>query len=94
MELFGMGTGEILLVFIVVLIIWGPGKMPEIARQIGKAVNTLKQTTSDLTAQVKKELEEEEVRERTHSPHPDVTGSVDVSKPLPAATKETNTGED
>ncbi len=54
-----MGIGEILLVIVVALIIWGPGRLPEIARTMGKAVSTLRRTSSELTSQIRKELDEE-----------------------------------
>lgn len=60
MEFFGIGTGEILLILILALIIWGPGKLPEIARTLGKTVRALKKATFDLTAEVTKEIDREE----------------------------------
>lgn len=55
-----MGIMEILLVLVVALIIWGPGKIPEIARNLGKFMSAMKKMSFDLTTQVKKELELEE----------------------------------
>ncbi len=60
MGFFGIGMGEILLVLVIALIIWGPGRIVEIGRTLGKMVHTLRKVGSDLTAQVTKELEEEE----------------------------------
>lgn len=60
MDFFGMGMGEILLIIIIALIIWGPGKIPEMARQMGKLMRTLRQTSSELTNQIKNEFEAEE----------------------------------
>ena len=57
MGFFGIGTGEILLVLVVALIIWGPGKLPEIARTLGKAVRTLRKASFDLTTTLTKEIE-------------------------------------
>jgi len=54
-----MGTLEILLILVVALIIWGPGKLPEIARMLGKTVRTLRKATFDLTTAVTKELDAE-----------------------------------
>ncbi len=62
-----MGPLEILLILVVVLIIWGPHKIPEIARTLGKAVRTLRKATYDLTSTVTKELEMEE---KDRSPKP------------------------
>ncbi len=60
MSFFDMGIGEILLIIIVALVIWGPGKIPQIARTIGKTMATLKKASQDLTTQITRELEEEE----------------------------------
>ncbi|MBI2980266.1 MAG: twin-arginine translocase TatA/TatE family subunit [Chloroflexi bacterium] len=51
-----MGPLEVLLVIIIALIIWGPGKIPEVARTMGSITRTLRKTTSDLTTMVTKEL--------------------------------------
>ena len=58
MGFFGIGTWEILLILVVALIIWGPGKLPEIARTMGKTVRALKKASFDLTTAVTKEIEE------------------------------------
>ena len=65
MGFFGIGTGELLLILVLALIIWGPGKLPEIARMLGKTVRVLKKATFDLTAEVTKEIDREE---KNHSP--------------------------
>ncbi len=60
MGFFGIGTGEILLILIVALIIWGPGRTTEVGRTLGKIVRALKKATFDLTAQITREAEEQE----------------------------------
>ncbi len=60
MDFFGIGPMEILLVLVVALIIFGPGRLPEIARKAGKAMRTVRKATFDLTAEVTKELEGKE----------------------------------
>ena len=55
-----MGIGEILLILVVGLIIWGPGKIPEIARMLGRLVYTLRKASYDLTSTVTKELSAED----------------------------------
>ena len=58
MDFFGIGPLEILLILLVALIIFGPGRMTEIGKQLGKAVRAFRQATFDLTSQVTKEYEE------------------------------------
>jgi len=60
MDFFGIGMGEVLVILVVALIIWGPGRILEIGRTLGKIARTLKKASFDLTAQVTKELEREE----------------------------------
>ncbi|MFC2005595.1 twin-arginine translocase TatA/TatE family subunit [Chloroflexota bacterium] len=52
-----MGTWEILLILVVALIIWGPGKIPEIARTLGQTLRALRKATFDLTTAVTKEID-------------------------------------
>ena len=49
MSFFGMGGMEIMVIMIVALIIFGPGKLPEIGAQVGRAVRDFRRTTNELT---------------------------------------------
>ena len=53
-----MGPLEVLLILIVGLIAFGPGRLPEIARSLGKGVIAFRKATTDLTAEVTKEFED------------------------------------
>lgn len=72
MDFFGIGMGEILLILVIALVIWGPGRVIEIGRTLGKLAHTLRKASSDLTAQVTKELEKEDLKKegKSHSPPP------------------------
>jgi Tat protein translocase TatB subunit len=45
--IFGMGGGEIALIFVIALIVLGPKKLPEMALTIGKTLGELKRATGD-----------------------------------------------
>jgi Tat protein translocase TatB subunit len=64
MEFFGMGTWEIVFVFIIALLVFGPGKLPEVARQVGKTMASLKRQSTQITNEIKKELEAVEAAEK------------------------------
>ena len=68
MGFFGIGTWEILLILVVALIIWGPGKLPEIARTLGRTVRALKKATFDLTTTVTREIEGKEDNKSASQP--------------------------
>ena len=65
MDFFGMGPLEILVIIVVALIVFGPHKLPEIARNVGKSINTFKRAASEITAEVTRELESERI-EKEH----------------------------
>jgi len=65
--MFNIGMPELIVVFIVALIVFGPKRLPDIGRQLGKAVRSFKQATMDLKDALDQEPPEEikkEVREK------------------------------
>ena len=44
--MFGIGVPELILILVVGLIVFGPGKLPEVARSLGKGVREFKRATS------------------------------------------------
>ncbi len=59
MDFLGIGPGEVLVILIVALLVFGPEKLVEIGKTLGKTVHSFRKAASDLTTQVTKELEEE-----------------------------------
>ncbi len=46
------GSGELLILLVLILILFGPRKLPEIARSIGKVLNDLRGASQDFRDQV------------------------------------------
>lgn len=89
MDFFGMGMGEILLILVVALIVWGPGKIPELARTLGKMTRAFRKASSDLTTAVTRELDMADA-DRTHQPKAD---DEKTKKPPTAGKAESDTSE-
>lgn len=51
----GLGAPELILILIIALVIFGPGKLPEIGKSVGKALNEFKRASKDLTNEDKVE---------------------------------------
>ncbi|MDO8426822.1 MAG: twin-arginine translocase TatA/TatE family subunit [Deltaproteobacteria bacterium] len=45
--MFGIGTTELIVILVLVLIIFGVGKLPDIGSGMGKAIRNFKKATSD-----------------------------------------------
>ena len=59
MDFFGIGPFEILLILIIGLLIFGPDKLPQIGRDLGRTIRSFKKATTDLSAEVSREMEKE-----------------------------------
>ena len=55
---------EMIFIFLLALIIFGPKKLPEIGRQIGKALNEFKRASNEFKAQIESEINKLEVEDR------------------------------
>jgi TatA/E family protein of Tat protein translocase len=58
-----LGLPELLLIFVVALIVFGPKKLPEIGRTLGKALGEFKKATDDLKNTIEREVRVEELKE-------------------------------
>jgi len=55
--MFGLGAGEILIILVIAFLLFGPKQLPEVVRQVGKAVKGFKDTAEDLRKSVEPELD-------------------------------------
>jgi sec-independent protein translocase protein TatB len=55
-RMFGLGMGEIAIILVLALILLGPQKLPDAAKQLGKGLREFKKATEDLKQQFESEL--------------------------------------
>ena len=56
-----LGFPEMMFIFLLALIIFGPKRLPEIGRQIGKAMGEFKRASNEFKAQIEQEVRQLEV---------------------------------
>ncbi|MEL6249388.1 MAG: TatA/E family twin arginine-targeting protein translocase [Cyanobacteria bacterium J06648_16] len=57
MNVFGIGLPEMALIMMVALLVFGPKKLPEIGRSLGKAIKGFQDASKEFEAEFKKEAE-------------------------------------
>jgi TatA/E family protein of Tat protein translocase len=56
LSVFGIGPAELILIFVLALIFIGPGKMPEVAASVGKALREFQKASAELTEALSAEV--------------------------------------
>ncbi len=62
--MFGLGPTELIIILVIILIIFGAGKLPEIGGGMGKAIRNFKKGVSD---PAKKKKDPEQIEDNDHS---------------------------
>jgi sec-independent protein translocase protein TatB len=93
-----MSFSETIFLFFLALIIFGPKKLPEIARQVAKYMNEFKRASNEFKAQIEQEISQLEVKKQDilpASPVPAYTASRGLTNtpsetPAPATLAASN----
>ena len=93
-----LGLPEMMFIFVIALIIFGPKKLPEIGRQVGKALNEFKRASNEFKAQIESEISQldvdtskRQIHPSAHAPHGTVpSGDVSPVTGLAAPPPESN----
>ena len=86
---FGLQPWHLIAIAIVALLIFGPARLPEIGRNIGKAINEFRQGAREMTDSIKAEVEKPVDNSTPAAPPP--AASQPMPTPVPPATVFTAT---
>ena len=90
-----LGGPELILIFIVGLVVFGPRKLPEIGKSLGKMIGEFKRASADFQRTVEDEVETERLRKDISSAEYPSTPSAPTSPSTsaPAATPQIREAE-
>lgn len=70
-----LGFYELAFILVLALLIFGPKKLPEIGRTLGRGMSELRRATTDLKRSVEEEVEAEERRAKLPPASPSLDGA-------------------
>ncbi len=74
--MFDVGVPELIMILVVALVVFGPGKLPEIGAALGKAIREFRRASQSLSAEIESVTRE---------------ANTELQHPLPPATPATDT---
>jgi Tat protein translocase TatB subunit len=80
-----LGGPELFLIFVVALIVFGPRKLPEIGKSLGKMMAEFRKASNDFRSTIESEVEAEKIREAMRIEAPPATAPAAASPYAPAA---------
>jgi TatA/E family protein of Tat protein translocase len=85
-----LGFGEMLMILVIALLVFGPKKLPELGKSLGKGIREFKKATNDLKANWEEHLQEaqnsvedvkQDVKQTIHDATKDVHETESVKEP-------------
>jgi TatA/E family protein of Tat protein translocase len=76
---------EMVIIAVIALIIFGPRKLPELGKSLGKSIAEFKRASNELKNTLEEEIRTEELNDARKSAQIPPSASVPVSTPAPAA---------
>lgn len=76
-----IGMPELIIIFVVALIIFGPKKLPELGRSLGRSLNEFKRASNELKNTLEEEVRMEEIKERQAAEKVNPPAAAPVSAP-------------
>ena len=83
-RMFGFGFGEILVILVVALLVFGPERLPEIARTLGRTMAEFRRAMDEMRYEFNSARMDMEHSQPTVSPQPAVSPQAAVPQPVTA----------
>lgn len=80
-----IGMPELIIIFVIALIIFGPRKLPELGRSLGRSLNEFKKASNDLQNTLEQEIKLEEQKE-TAAPSQPESAAIESDSTAPSQT--------
>lgn len=59
LAIFGLGTGELIIILVVVLLLFGAKRLPDLARGVGKSLSEFKKASKEAENDIRQSIEDQ-----------------------------------
>ena len=80
MNIFGVGLPEVTVILILALLIFGPKKLPELGKQLGKTLKSLKKASNEFQNELDQVMNDEDKAESPKSIEINQTNKINKEK--------------
>jgi sec-independent protein translocase protein TatA len=80
-----IGMPELIIILVIALIIFGPRKLPELGRSLGKSIGEFKKASNELRNTLEEEIRVEEQRDQKAAIKVEQDAAIAAANPTPAA---------
>src|SRR3977135_3569457 len=77
-----LGMPELIIIFVIALIIFGPRKLPELGRSLGKSLAEFKRASNELRSTLEEEIRLEDQKGKDEHPRPAETPATPIQTPI------------
>ncbi len=74
-----VGMPELVIILVIALIVFGPRKLPDLGRSLGRSLSEFKRASSELRSTLEDEIRVEEKQEQPRSTSTDTTASTSTT---------------
>jgi TatA/E family protein of Tat protein translocase len=89
--MFGLGVPELIVIFVIALVVFGPKKLPDLGRALGKGIAEFKRATEEVKETIETEVRSAENKVELEKIKADVEGIEAEIRTLSDVTAETGT---
>jgi len=87
-----LGGPELFLIFVVALIVFGPRKLPEIGKSLGRMMSEFRRASNDFRSTIESEVEAEKIRDSMRIEAPRAT--TPPKEPVPAGSPDEKSADE
>src|SRR3954467_945113 len=80
-----IGMPELIIILVIALIIFGPRKLPELGRSLGRSINEFKKASNELRSTLEEEIRVEERKDQRAATEAEQKSAINAALPVPGS---------